>query len=116
MNRPLLIVDDDRVAREALRLRLTHAGFHTVTAGDAATAIEKYQLLNPRVVFLDISMPGLNGFEVCRYIKEEEGREDVSVVFISGASSPTLDYVSNVARKSAEVITSSPSHMTEKGW
>jgi DNA-binding response OmpR family regulator len=98
MSPPILIVDDDRDAREALRFRLTHAGFDTVTAGDARAAIAQFEALKPRVVLLDASMPGLSGFEVCRYIKEQDHGADVAVVFVSGASSPTLDYVKRCAK------------------
>ena len=100
MSPPILIVDDDRDAREALRMRLTHAGFDTVTAGDARSAIAQYQWLKPQVVLLDASMPGVNGFEVCRYIKEQDNGNDVAVVFVSGASSPTVDHVKRCAEVS----------------
>ena len=99
MSPTILIVDDDRDAREALRLRLAHAGFPTVAAGDARAAIAQYESLKPRVVLLDASMPGVSGFEVCRHIKDLKPDPPVTVIFVSGASSPTLNYV----RRCAEV-------------
>jgi len=100
MSPPILIVDDDRDAREALRLRLTHAGFDTVTSGDARAAIAQYEALKPRIVLLDASMPDVSGFEVCQHIKDQEPDPPVTVIFVSGASSPTLDYVKRCAEVS----------------
>jgi len=99
MNPPILIVDDDSDAREALRFRLSAAGFEAVKVGNGSEAIEQYERLKPRIVFLDASMPDVSGFEVCRHIKDQEPDPPVKVIFVSGASSPTLDYV----RRCAEV-------------
>lgn len=98
MNPQILIVDDDLDAREALRLRLSHAGFEAVTVGSGQEAIERFDALQPRIVFLDASMPGVSGFEVSRYIKDQDSDPPVTVVFVSGASSPTRDYVHRCAQ------------------
>ena len=97
MSPPILIVDDDRDARNALRLRLSHAGFEAVAVGSGQEAIECCDALQPRIVFLDASMPGISGFEVSRYIKDQDPDPPVTVVFVSGASSPTVDYVKRCA-------------------
>ena len=100
MNPSILIVDDDADAREALRLRLSHAGFKAVTAGGGQEAIERYGEIKPRIVLLDASMPDVSGFEVSRYIKDQDADPPATVVFVSGASSPTLDYVKRCAKVS----------------
>ena len=100
MNPSILIVDDDADAREALRLRLAYAGFEAVTVGGGQEAIERYGEIKPRIVFLDASMPDVSGFEVSRYIKDQDADPPVTIVFVSGASSPTPDYVKRCAELS----------------
>jgi DNA-binding response OmpR family regulator len=98
MNSSILIVDDDADACEALRLRLAYAGFEAVTVGGGQEAIERYGEIKPRIVLLDASMPDVSGFEVSRYIKDQDADPPVTIVFVSGASSPTLDYVKRCAK------------------
>ena len=97
MNPPILIVDDDSDACEALRLRLLHAGFEAVTAGSGREAIGRYEKLKPRMVFLDASMPGVSGFEVCQQIRALDPERQTRIVFVSGASSPSAEYVERCA-------------------
>jgi two-component system chemotaxis response regulator CheY len=70
--RRFLIVDDNEFLRAALRTVLLQAGQQVVgEARDGETALEKAQLLKPDVVCLDVMMPGKNGLEVLREIKDQ---------------------------------------------
>ena len=65
----LLVVDDDRAVREALRRALTLAGYEVRLAEDGAEAIEQVAQAIPDAVVLDIGMPAMDGLEVCRRLR-----------------------------------------------
>jgi two-component system response regulator MprA len=65
----VLVVDDDRAVREALRRALTLAGYELRVAEDGAQAIELVAQEIPDAVVLDIAMPAIDGLEVCRRLR-----------------------------------------------
>ena len=65
----VLVVDDDRAVREALRRALMLTGYEVRLAEDGAQAIEQVVQAIPDAVVLDIGMPGMNGLEVCRRLR-----------------------------------------------
>ena len=65
----LLVVDDDRAVRDALRRLLTLAGYEVETADDGAEAIEQVVQSVPDAVVLDVGMPEIDGIEVCRRLR-----------------------------------------------
>lgn len=91
----VLIVDDDPAARSALRVRVERAGYQAVVAAGGEEAIAAYDALHPCVVLLDVSLPDLNGFDVCRHIKDQSN--PATVIFISGATGPGYDYLRQCA-------------------
>lgn len=69
-NKKVLIVDDDLNICELLRLYLEKDGFDTVIANDGEAAIVKFNLEEPDMVLLDVMMPKLDGWQVCRTIRK----------------------------------------------
>jgi len=67
----VLVVDDAPNIVELLRLYLEQAGYATIAAADGPTAIELHRRHRPDLVLLDVMLPGLDGFEVCRAIRRE---------------------------------------------
>ena len=65
----VLVVEDDAVVADTLRLYLEHAGFAVVTAGDGRTGLELAARHQPALVVLDLLLPGVNGREVCRRLR-----------------------------------------------
>ncbi len=65
----ILIVEDDPVLRETLEYRLVQAGYAVATTGDGESALEVAGDENPDLVLLDIMLPGIDGFEVCRVLR-----------------------------------------------
>jgi two-component system OmpR family response regulator len=65
----ILIVDDEPNIRQFLELGLTNEGYQVTTASDGAEALAASREFLPHVVVLDIMMPGMDGFEVCRRLK-----------------------------------------------
>lgn len=64
-----MVADDDEANRELLSEILSREGFGVVTASDGAAALEQFKRTNPDIVLLDVMMPLLSGFEVCRQLK-----------------------------------------------
>ena len=86
----ILIAEDDRYTREGLVAILEQEGYETVVAKDGAEALEQYNRENPDIACLDIMMPEINGYDVCREIRRKN--ESIPVLFIS-AKSEEIDKV-----------------------
>lgn len=71
MSELILIVDDEATLRETLAYNLTHQGYIVETAVDGPQAVEKARSLKPDLIILDIMLPGMDGFEVCRLLRQE---------------------------------------------
>ena len=66
-----LIVDDDRVLADVVAFTLRREGFEIVMAYDGATALQRWSNEKPDLVVLDVNLPKLDGFAVCRRIREQ---------------------------------------------
>ena len=82
--RRVLIVDDSEDGAESLAMLLEFGGHQTYQAHDGLAAIEAADRLRPDAVLLDIGLPRLNGYEVCRRIREEPWGKDVVLVALTG--------------------------------
>jgi DNA-binding response OmpR family regulator len=67
----ILVVDDDRELRELIAFVLRGAGHAIVEAGDGLEAVRRHADERPDLVILDVNLPGIDGFEVCRRIRAE---------------------------------------------
>jgi DNA-binding response OmpR family regulator len=67
----ILVVDDETALQETLAYNLTAQGYLVDTAGDGPSAIEKALKEKPDLIILDIMLPGMDGFEVCRIIRQQ---------------------------------------------
>lgn len=76
----ILLIDDEPPIREFLELGLRHEGFQIAIAEDGLTGVNLAQKFNPHIVILDIMMPGMNGFEVCKLIKKAR---DASIIMLT---------------------------------
>ena len=84
MDEKILIVDDETGARAALEFLLRREGFQVRDAADGRTAIQECASFRPDLILLDIMMPGMDGFEVCRRIKATPETRLTPVVLITG--------------------------------
>ena len=89
----LLIVDDDPMIRLVAEERLGAAGFEVLEADGGASGIEAFASLRPDLVLLDVEMPDLSGFEVCRTIRGGAAGRDVPILIMTG-----LDDVDSIDR------------------
>jgi len=84
MSEKILIVDDETGARAALEFLLRREGFEVRDAADGPAAIQECASFRPDLILLDIVMPGMDGFEVCRRIKATPETRLTPVVLITG--------------------------------
>ena len=82
----ILIVDDESAARMALATLLRREGFDVRDVSDGAAALAECASFRPDLILLDIVMPGVDGFEVCRRIKATPETRLTPVVLITGLS------------------------------
>ena len=86
----ILIVDDEPAILIVSRRRLEANGYEVVTAASGKEGIEKAETCEPDLILLDIIMPGLDGYEVCRRLKSSEKTRKIPVIIFT-ASSPQDD-------------------------
>jgi PleD family two-component response regulator len=76
----VLVVDDDPGARLLVGSALEVAGFQVITAADGKSALSQFHLYPADCVVLDVVMPGMNGFEVCRALRALPGSRHVPIL------------------------------------
>ncbi|MBN9693851.1 MAG: hybrid sensor histidine kinase/response regulator [Verrucomicrobia bacterium] len=86
----ILIVDDQPANLRVLGSMLGQLGYEIVAASDGPTALKRLVLRPPDLVLLDLLMPGMDGFEVCRRIREMHEFTDLPVIFLSAADEKSL--------------------------
>jgi two-component system, cell cycle response regulator len=79
----ILIVDDSAYARETLASSLTLPDYELAFAADGHEAIELAQRLIPDLILLDVMMPGMNGFEVCRALRAHPRLSEVPIILVT---------------------------------
>ena len=72
MNSRILIADDDAGLRQLMRLILAREGFEVIEAADGEQALALAITGDPALILLDVMMPGLNGYDVCRRLKADQ--------------------------------------------
>jgi len=82
----ILIVDDELDFNELLQERLGAEGYKIVAAKDGEEALEKVENENPDLIVLDIMMPKVDGFEVCRALKKDARYSKIPIIFLSAMS------------------------------
>jgi DNA-binding NarL/FixJ family response regulator len=82
----ILVVDDTPETLGLLTDTLDHAGFTVLIATDGHSALELLDQITPDLVLMDAVMPGMNGFESCRRMKQEKMLANLPVIFLTGLS------------------------------
>ncbi len=88
-NGTILIVDDTPTNLEVLQDMLSDAGYELLNAIDGESAIKQAKYANPELILLDVMMPGIDGFETCRRLKENEETREIPVIFMTALSDPS---------------------------
>ncbi len=87
--RKVLVVDDTATDLKKLEQIISDAGYTVITAASGKDAVNKAKQEQPDAVFLDVIMPDMNGFQVCRAIKTDASTKAIPVVIVSSKSEKT---------------------------
>jgi len=82
----VLIVEDDLRTRMMYREYLQHDGFRTIDAHNGHQALEKARDLRPQAVLTDLAVPGMDGFEFCRALREHPTTRSIPILAVTGHS------------------------------
>ncbi len=82
-SRKILIVDDDKFILEYMQINLQLDGYNVIEAFDGEEAIKKAQEILPDLILLDIMMPKVNGWEVCKTLKENAATKNIPIIMVS---------------------------------
>lgn len=80
---PILIVDDNAVNLKLIRVLLAKEGYETRTAGDANEALAILETFNPRMILMDLQLPGMDGLELTRQLKADPRTKDIVIVALT---------------------------------
>ena len=121
MKPKILVVDDHPEQMAALFTALQQAGYHLLVAQCGEEALELLTRVQPDVILLDVKLPDLDGFEVCRRVKQDETRRDIPILFttavteladkLTGFQAGGADYITKPFQFE-EVLTRVATHLT----
>lgn len=122
----ILTVDDDAVNRKVIEKILTGEGYRVRSADGGQGALEMLRDLAPDLILLDVTMPGLDGYEVCARLQQERCTAYIPVIFLTalgdsqdrakGFSSGAVDYVSKPIQKPALLAKVAEQLKTSQRW
>jgi len=86
MNKPyVLFVDDEPTIVKIMTTRLKSHGYVVESASSGPEALEKVKTFRPSLILLDIAMPGMDGYEVCRQLKKDPATESIPVIMFTAS-------------------------------
>lgn len=80
----VLVVDDDVMIRTLMRASLEQAGFTVMEAADGGEAMAAFASASPEIILLDVEMPAMNGFEVCRHVRASATGRHIPILMVTG--------------------------------
>ena len=89
----MLIVDDEAESRDLIREIVESSGYAAAEAVDGTDGLAQAQRIHPDVILLDVRMPGLDGYEVCRGLKENPETMTIPVIFVTGVQDAPLNHL-----------------------
>jgi two-component system, OmpR family, alkaline phosphatase synthesis response regulator PhoP len=111
----ILVVDDEIYIVHILEFSLTMEGYQVLTASDGEEALSVIEQERPDLVVLDIMMPKLDGYEVCRRLRQDEQFQNLPVILLSAKGRP-IDREAGLEAGADDYITKpfSPRKLLEK--
>ena len=84
----ILVVDDDPLARQMLKIILRDPSFEIIEAGGGQETLDLVESKNPALIVLDVMMPGMSGFDVCRVLRKKPETADLPIILYSAKTHP----------------------------
>jgi len=100
----ILIIDDDAASLGVISDYLRNSGFIALAARSGESGIEKARYAHPDIIFLDVLMPGIDGFETCRCLKSDPATAEIPVIFMT-ALTGTEDKVKGFEAGAVDYVT-----------
>ncbi|MCK5708409.1 MAG: response regulator [Candidatus Aureabacteria bacterium] len=79
----VLVIDDDESLRKMLQMRFSFSDYKVVTAESGEKAFDVINKCKPELILLDIAMPDMDGYEVCKILKDNPETRDIPIVFLT---------------------------------
>ncbi|MCA9728469.1 MAG: response regulator [Candidatus Eisenbacteria bacterium] len=113
--RRILVVDDEIYILHILEFSLSMEGYEVVTASDGNEAVKRLEECDPDMVVLDVMMPGLDGYAVCRQLRASDHLRSIPVILLS-AKGRSVDREAGLEAGADEYIVKpfSPRHLLER--
>lgn len=80
----ILLIDDEEMMVDLFSELLTDEGYKVETAHEGKSGLEKYESFKPDLLLLDLMMPGLTGYDVCKFIREEKKDSKTHIFLLTG--------------------------------
>jgi CheY-like chemotaxis protein len=84
----ILIIEDEPTTLKLVKLVLQRAGYQTVTADNGSEGLRQVTESKPDLVLLDLILPGIDGFQVCRMLRQDPATRRLPVIIFSGLNRP----------------------------
>jgi DNA-binding response OmpR family regulator len=104
-SKKILIVDDDANIRTLLSINLTANGYAIETAVDGKDAMEKISKDPPWLIILDVMMPEVDGWEVCKYVKDDPDLEEIGIIMLTARDTQRDKLIGQKVLKADEYVT-----------
>lgn len=88
MTSKILVIEDDPSILFLIRQTLQREGYEVITATNGSEGLRLVYEIHPQLVVLDITMPGLNGHQVCHYLRSEASTKDLPIIMVTALSRP----------------------------
>jgi DNA-binding response OmpR family regulator len=88
MSSTILIVEDEITTLKLIKIVLQREGYHIATATSGSEGLRKVEEISPDLVILDILLPGMDGFQVCQYLRKNPQTENLPVIMFSSLDRP----------------------------
>lgn len=85
----IVVIEDDLLILNLISHILQREGYEVVTAIDGSDGLRKVKETAPQLVVLDISLPGLDGYQVCHYLRSEPATVDLPIIMVTAMGRPS---------------------------
>jgi DNA-binding response OmpR family regulator len=83
MTKKILVVDDEPHIAQIMKLTLEHSGYEVAVAGDGAEGLKKAKEWEPDLILLDLMLPNIDGYKVCRLLKFDQKYQHIPIILVS---------------------------------